>query len=136
MRIAAKALRYTIETFAPIYRSQLKTQYLAVKKAQELLGNIHDMDVWELYLPIFIEKETRRTQDFYGSVGAMNFIKPGVQHFLEFTRQERERIYQQFVVEWETWKTEDTWENLSENIRMPSYPKDAVQPAPADISGE
>ncbi len=133
MRIAAKALRYTIETFAVIYQSQLKSPYLAVKKSQDLLGNIHDLDVWAEFLPTFIEKETRKTKAFYGSTSAMNFIKPGLHHFLEHTQQERNRIYTQFVAEWDRWKSDGVWDDLHESIRMPTYPKDAVTPPAPEV---
>jgi CHAD domain-containing protein len=45
MRIAAKWLRYTMELFAPAYADGLKESLSAVKKIQELLGDLHDSDV-------------------------------------------------------------------------------------------
>lgn len=45
MRIGAKWLRYTMELFAPAYADGLKEPLAAVKKLQELLGDLHDSDV-------------------------------------------------------------------------------------------
>ena len=36
MRIAAKKLRYTMETYAPVYRRNLKKPLARVKKIQEI----------------------------------------------------------------------------------------------------
>jgi CHAD domain-containing protein len=46
MRIAAKKLRYTMEVYAPLYRRNLKKPLARVKKIQEILGDLHDCDVW------------------------------------------------------------------------------------------
>ncbi len=46
MRIAAKKLRYTMEVYAPLYRRNLKKPLVRVKKIQEILGDLHDCDVW------------------------------------------------------------------------------------------
>jgi CHAD domain-containing protein len=46
MRIAAKKLRYTMEVYGPVYRLGLKKPHARVKKVQEILGDLHDCDVW------------------------------------------------------------------------------------------
>jgi CHAD domain-containing protein len=60
MRIAAKKLRYTIEIFAPLYGTDLRDPLRAVKRVQELLGSIHDCDVWIQTLPGFMGGESGR----------------------------------------------------------------------------
>ena len=45
-RIAAKKLRYTMEIYGSIYRNNLEKPLARVKKMQEILGDIHDCDVW------------------------------------------------------------------------------------------
>lgn len=51
MRIAAKWLRYTMEVYAPLYGGALDGPVSTVKRVQELLCTIHDLDVWIAHLP-------------------------------------------------------------------------------------
>ena len=57
MRIAAKRLRYTIEIYAPLYRLGLKKYLSRVKKIQEILGDMHDCDVWIDTVMVMLLKE-------------------------------------------------------------------------------
>ena len=66
MRIAGKNFRYILECFAPIYSNTLKEPISTMKNAQDLLGNIHDCDIWTIELPKFLEKEHKRTVDYFG----------------------------------------------------------------------
>ena len=52
MRIAAKHLRYTLEVFQPLYDRGLRKPIKIVKEIQELLGEVHDCDVWIGYVPL------------------------------------------------------------------------------------
>lgn len=126
MRIAAKSLRYTVEVFAPIYRSRLKQPYSAIKESQELLGTIHDMDVWAEFIPTFIEQESEKTRAFYGKTTPLNFILPGLNFFEDHVRSKREETYVKFLQNWQTWKNAGVWTELIASIRMPSFPKDAL----------
>ncbi len=45
MRIAAKWFRYTMELFSPAYADSLREPLEAVRRFQELLGDLHDSDV-------------------------------------------------------------------------------------------
>ena len=60
MRIAAKNLRYTMEIFTPLYQSGLKPAINHIKEAQDILGDIHDFDVWTDLLPGFLEEERKK----------------------------------------------------------------------------
>ena len=57
MRIAAKKLRYTIEIYAPLYRLGLNKYLSRVKKIQEILGDMHDCDVWIDTVMVMLLKE-------------------------------------------------------------------------------
>jgi putative phosphoesterase len=46
LRIAFKRLRYTMEIFAPLYKRGLTDQISLMKQFQDLLGELHDCDVW------------------------------------------------------------------------------------------
>jgi putative phosphoesterase len=47
MRIAGKRLRYTLEIFSPAFGDALRPSIKKMKELQDLLGEMHDCDVWE-----------------------------------------------------------------------------------------
>lgn len=56
MRIYAKKLRYSMEAFAPVYENKLAEEIKTIKAFQDVLGEMHDCDVWTDYIPKFINK--------------------------------------------------------------------------------
>ena len=50
MRICAKKLRYTMEHFTPLYKNKLTTEIERLKAFQDVLGEMHECDVWIDYL--------------------------------------------------------------------------------------
>jgi CHAD domain-containing protein len=51
LRIAAKRLRYALEVFLPVFGRSMGSRIRAVKELQEILGDLHDCDVWIASLP-------------------------------------------------------------------------------------
>ncbi len=100
MRIAAKHLRYTLELFAPLFADELKSRIEACKQAQELLGQLHDLDVWIETLPLFTQRETRRTAKYYGYDKPMQPLIPGLKALEEHCRRERSLIFEHLVEWW------------------------------------
>ncbi|MDD5369652.1 MAG: CHAD domain-containing protein [Anaerolineaceae bacterium] len=133
MRIAAKRLRYTLEIFAPLYPGELKDPIQAGRKAQDLLGEIHDCDVWTGFLPLFLERERRRILDFYGSMRGYSRITPGIQAFLADRQGQREQKYLDFVHFWSQHKTKNTWGDITKVIQAPSYRSESPA-APLSVS--
>jgi CHAD domain-containing protein len=119
MRIEAKRLRYTLEVFAQIYPGECKSELKIIKSAQELLGDIHDCDVWISFLPRFLEEETQRVLDYYGHTRPMNILRPGINYLLAVKQQERESLYAQFIQQWQKWKDSETWQVLNSTIAAP-----------------
>lgn len=130
MRIAAKQLRYTLETFAPLYPEELAPYMQAVKSSQELLGNMHDCDVWLTYLPQFVKEERERTLVYYGHANPLHPLLPGFDYFLKNRQQERDQQYQEFRLKWEKWAAENLWSQLGEAIKAPVYQN--IYPAAPD----
>lgn len=130
MRIAAKWLRYTLETFTPLYASQLKPQLQAVRKAQEQLGEIHDCDVWQAFLPQFLEEEKQRIRDYFGNERPLNRLLPGLQLFQQDCAQERANQYAAFVEDWPTWQQDGVWDELRRTIQVPFLQPDRLYPPP------
>ncbi len=77
MRICAKWLRYTMENFSTLYAGELKPYLQIVRKVQEMLGDIHDCDMWGELLPRFTAEERQRTQDYYGHLRYFRRLIPG-----------------------------------------------------------
>ncbi len=119
MRIAAKRLRYTIEIFAPLYDGRLKGPLQAARDAQELLGDIHDCDVWTELLPRFAEEERARTKAYFGHSQAMRRFIPGIEHLEGERRKFRGQRYKEFVTFWEGTRAGDTWGSLRRALQAP-----------------
>jgi len=125
MRIAAKQLRYTLEIFAPLYPNELKDSIQATRKGQDLLGEIHDSDVWIALLPAFLNQERERVQEFFGNQRGYLRLVPGIECFQENRLQNRQKKYADFLAYWNKHKEQGTWPAISQTIQMPSYRKEA-----------
>jgi CHAD domain-containing protein len=119
MRITGKHLRYTLEIFAPIYGTALDLHVRAMKNVQDLLGEIHDNDVWIAWLPKFIEQERTRVEDYFGHTGPFRRLLSGLNHFIEDRQHVRDEEYQTFLSTWETLAYENAWTVLREIIQAP-----------------
>ncbi len=129
MRIAAKRFRYAMEIFAPIYPDELTLPLQAARKSQQILGDIHDCDVWIVFLPGFEEKERKRIQKFYGHNRPLYRITPGIQYFLENRTTAREKAYRDFLKVWRKWREQEIWLSLRETILLAVPPQPAPPPA-------
>ena len=121
MRIAAKQLRYTMEVFAAIYPGELQIYLQAVKASQEFLGDIHDCDVWQDFLPQFIEEERQRTIEYFGHANPLHPLMPGFEYFRQNRRDFRDKQYQELRRKWEQWKEKNLWDELSQAITAFSH---------------
>jgi len=121
MRIAAKWLRYTMEAFAPLYSNQLKSALQAGRKIQDLLGDIHDCDVWLEFLPGFLEQERLRTREYFGDEEPFQHLVPGIEYFIQNRRQARDETYKELLANWQQWQGEQVWEGLMNTIQSPFF---------------
>ncbi|MEW6504607.1 MAG: CHAD domain-containing protein [Chloroflexota bacterium] len=118
MRIAGKHLRYTLEFFAPLFEDELKPFIKSLRQCQDLLGAIHDADVWTAYLPHFIEEERQRTIEYFGHIRPFKRLLPGLVYYQNLREKERQELYQQFVHSWQEWQAENVWENLRRQVSV------------------
>lgn len=118
MRIAAKRLRYTMEIFARLYPDDLKEPLQAARKTQQIIGEIHDCDVWIDFLPQFYEEEQKRMQKFYGHTRPLHRLLPGLEYFKSERQKRRDRLYAQFLSNWRRWNQKEVWIDLRESILM------------------
>lgn len=131
MRIEAKRLRYTIETFASLYANQLKPYLQAVRKAQDLLGDIHDCDVWQVFLPQFLAEERARIAEYFGHERPLKRLVPGILALQEDRKAKRAALYEEFVGAWQQWQADGIWEALRSTIQAHSLQPGALYPPAA-----
>lgn len=112
MRIQAKWLRYTMETFASLYQNKLTKEIEAIKTFQDTLGEMHDCDVWIEYVPEFIKKNTKLDKK----------SEQALLKFLEYVKGERKKHYTSFVETYEDCKKKDFFEKLRETTNC-GFPK-------------
>jgi CHAD domain-containing protein len=116
MRIAGKHLRYKMEIFEVLYKGQLFPFIQIMKKLQDQLGEIHDCDVWVSWLPEFINQERSHIMDYFGQIDPIKKVLPGIHYLIEDRKITRQKEFDAFLVNWQTLKKEQTWENLRKII--------------------
>lgn len=135
MRIAAKRLRYTLETFAPLFEDGLRGYIKSMRASQDMLGEIHDCDVWDVGIMQFMEDERLRTIKYYGTARPFRRLAPGLQLYQESRRSERDATYENFTQSWEQWKNEGLWVSLTAllDARLASVavPQEPDEPGPS-----
>jgi len=119
MRIAAKRLRYTLEAYAGLYEDHLKPDIKVIKHLQELLGDIHDCDVWTGLLPRFLEEEEERSAAYFGNHGLFELMKPGINTLREDRGNSRTALFDDLARYWEEVKEGGFWDRFSEKISLP-----------------
>jgi putative phosphoesterase len=100
MRIFAKKLRYTMELFAPLYKNKLAQEIEKIKAVQDVLGEMHDCDVWIDYIPKFIE-DTQAKNKSKKNKTANAKSDQALLNFLAFVKEKRKEHYKEFVQLWD-----------------------------------
>lgn len=130
MRIAGKKFRYILECFSSLYSSALKTPISTMKTAQDLLGNIHDCDMWSIELPKFLEEEHKRTVAYFGKDRYGESFNIGIQFLIDLKKKIRDNEYTVFIQQWGQWKSDGIWENLIQTIQIPFLQEKELTPLP------
>jgi CHAD domain-containing protein len=116
MRIATKHLRYSFELFRPLFGDQLEKAIDMTKEIQELLGDIHDYDVWAELLPEFARSERTRTLEYYGSDAAFPRLAPGLEYLRRRVAALRRASYREFARYWHQTESDLVWEHLRQTV--------------------
>lgn len=102
LRIAAKKLRYTLEVYRPLYKNRLRPFLTNLKKMQELLGEIHDCDIWAGILA---------TKPDLSLLSGPDLTR------LADDRKECRRVrYQELLFLWSVYKKKNIWNKLRKTI--------------------
>ncbi len=99
-----------------------------MRTAQELLGNIHDCDVWIIELPGFLENEQKKTLAYFGRDRYAGRFEPGIQHLLSLKQQYRDSFYRTFIEYWDQWKMDKVWESLFQVLQVPFFNEKEIMP--------
>ena len=118
MRIAVKRLRYTMEAFSSLYEGELENQIAVCKKLQDMLGDLHDCDVWMDYLPQFMVDERAYSLDYFGHDDSFGFFEPGLLHLQQYLRERRCATYEEFAAYWKNIQEQNIWNNLKQFIQL------------------
>jgi CHAD domain-containing protein len=116
MRIATKRLRYSLELFRPLFGDQLEKTIDTTKEIQQLLGDIHDYDVWAELLPEFARSERTRTLEYYGSDAAFPRLSPGLECLRRRVAALRRARYREFARYWHQTQSDLVWEHLRQTL--------------------
>ena len=112
MRIKAKWLRYTMETFAPLYEEKLENEIKTIKNFQDMLGEMHDCDVWVNNIPKFIDEIQQKNPTNLQSENINAEYNQDLTRFLDYIKEKRKSQYQKFVSFWEENKSKNAFEEL------------------------
>jgi hypothetical protein len=112
MRIAAKKLRYTMEVYAALYRLGLRKPTGRVTQLQEMLGNLHDCDVWIDRVTRILLKERTRLRPVAESNRPTLIEITSLKLFLVNRERERTALYRKFVRYWDSLGRFGTWNDL------------------------
>jgi CHAD domain-containing protein len=115
-RIAAKKLRYTMEIYGPVYRLNLKKPLLRVKKIQEILGDLHDCDVWIDHVTRIMLRERSHLRTENEEKRPDTATLASLRLFLRERERARTLLHRQFVRYWEYQKRTHIWDELQHSL--------------------
>jgi CHAD domain-containing protein len=95
IRIAIKHLRYALEIYAPLYGNGFSHEINRLKKMQDVLGEMHDCDVWVEHLSGMSTDE-------------------GIREFLAKVKAERKMLYREFLVQWKKSEAEKLFDKVKD----------------------
>ncbi|MEI6293553.1 MAG: CHAD domain-containing protein [Methanomicrobiales archaeon] len=134
MRIAAKKLRYTLELYAPLYRLGLRKHTRRIAKLQEILGDLHDCDVWIDNVTRIILKERLQERKPGDSRRPSPITVTGFKMFQHDREKERRAVYRQFSRYWASLRQSGYFEGLKRDIL--TLQKSEYQPVPVTSEDE
>ena len=112
MRIRAKWLRYTMEAFSPLFKSKLADEITTIKAFQDVLGEMHDCDVWIDSIPRFMVKAKAKIRSKNKKAAAQR--EQALPRFLAYVKGNRKNLYGHFVQLWDENKANNFFERLRE----------------------
>jgi hypothetical protein len=112
MRIAAKKVRYTLEIYRPLYSGRLKKPLVHLKKLQEILGELHDCDVWAGIIAGVIAQDAGVLRNHREKPGSGPPAIPDFVRVLLDRKKRRDILHRELVVAWEECSSGAVWEHV------------------------
>jgi CHAD domain-containing protein/predicted phosphodiesterase len=119
MRIAVKRLRYTLEVWRDLFKGEIGNEIDTLKRLQDLLGDLHDCDVWNVYLPEFLKEEERRCRAFFGNDNHFRSLVPGIEALARDRRERRGQLHEITLTLWRELALREFWDVLREKLLLP-----------------
>lgn len=116
MRIAAKKLRYTMEVYGPVYKRGLKRSHAQVRNLQEILGDLHDCDVWIDHVALLILKERGRMRGGHTDKHPDTATLASLRLFLAARERERAFLHRRFMRYWQSLINNKAWDVLRRDL--------------------
>ncbi len=132
MRILAKRFRYTLEAFAPLYKSKLDNELKTMKAFQDVLGEMHDRDVWIDYIPKFLGEANSEIKSKSKKKGGAAKGEQALLDFLGYIKGERKKLYDQFVQLWDENEKKCFFEQLRKTTKAGSKTEEKIKRALSD----
>jgi CHAD domain-containing protein len=111
MRIYAKKLRYTMEAFSPLYKDGLEKEIRVLKGFQDLLGEMHDCDVWLNFLSNFAALKPTTQRELNSSE-----FKQAITQFSVYLKERKKSQYAYFTKLWAETESQDFFGRLSKTF--------------------
>jgi CHAD domain-containing protein len=116
VRIAAKKVRYTLEVYRPLYPDQLKSAIKNLKRLQELLGELHDCDVWAYIVARAIRVHHRPRPGTGDRSASGNPVEPVLVRILLDRKAQRDITYRELRTAWKMCDTGGIWRHLRTEV--------------------
>jgi CHAD domain-containing protein len=133
-RIAAKKLRYTMEIYGPVYRLGLAKPHARVKMIQEILGDLHDCDVWIDHITRLLLRERGRFRSENEEKRPGTATLASLKVFLLDREKERILLHRRFMRYWESLSRAGIWDELRATLTggrrqryVPGGPREAAE---------
>ena len=112
MRIKAKWLRYTMEAFAPLYQEELSEEIKKTKEFQDILGEMHDCDVWIEFVPKLIQDIQRENANRAENTKQTSTNLSDLDKFVDHIKARKKDFYLKFVALWDERKKQNAFEEI------------------------
>jgi len=116
MRIAAKKLRYTIEVYGPVDNRGMKRSHAQVRNLQEILGDLHDCDVWIDHVAWLLLKERGRMRGGRNDKHPDTATLASLRLFLAARERERTLMHRRFMRYWQSLTDNNAWDVLRRDL--------------------
>lgn len=116
MRIAAKKLRYTLEVYRPLYSNRFKPFMKKMKKLQEILGELHDCDIWTQILSGNLTIQSKLNNPPTKEDITKLSDKPELFALFKDREKRRKILYDDLVNIWEEYHNAKLWDKLRSTI--------------------